>query len=99
MLIIEEFGWMAYRIIPAWGPLCTILTTIGISEIISKFTGATFKYSTWLPKKWRILAIGESKCLGKSLKVWGCIFTNLNKLNQKIKLPSCTKFSVFYCYT
>lgn len=50
MLIIEEFGWMAYRIIPAWGPLCTILTTIGISEIISKFTGATFKYSTWLPK-------------------------------------------------
>lgn len=51
MLTIEEFGWMAYRIIPLWGPFYTILTTFGISEIISKFTGATFKYSTWLPKK------------------------------------------------
>lgn len=66
MLTIKELGWMAYWIFLAWGPLCTILTTFGISEIISKFTGATFKYSTWLPKKW-ILAIGESKCLRKSV--------------------------------
>lgn len=39
MLTIEEFGWMAYRIISLWGLLYTILQLLAFLKLLQNLQG------------------------------------------------------------